>query len=91
MLDRFRTCFSSSKAQFGFKKGLGCRDAIYTARTIVDKITAGGNTVSICAIDLTKTFDKVNHCSLLMKLMKRRIPLVPVSYTHLTLPTIYSV
>ena len=43
------------------------------ARTIVDKITAGGNTVSICAIDLTKAFDKVNHCSLLMK---RRIPLV---------------
>jgi len=45
LLDRFRTCFSSSEAQFGFKKGLGCRDAIYMARTIVDKITAGGNTV----------------------------------------------
>ena len=44
-------------------------------RTIVDKIIAGGNTVSICAIDLTKAFDKVNHNSLFMKLMTRHIPL----------------
>ena len=44
------------------------------ARTTVDKITAGGNNISICAIDLTKAFDKVNQSSLL-KLMKRRIPL----------------
>ena len=75
VLDRFRTCFSSSEAQFGFKKDLGCRNAIYMARSIVDKIIAGGNTVSICAIDLNKAFDKVNHSSLFMKLMKRRIPL----------------
>ena len=47
VLDKFRTCFSSSEAQFGFKKGLGCRNAIHVARTIVDKIIAGGNTVSI--------------------------------------------
>ena len=75
VLDKFRTCFSSSESQFGFKKGLGCRNAIHKARTIVDKIIAGGNTVSICAIDLTKAFDKVNHSNLFMKLMKRRIQL----------------
>jgi len=44
-------------------------------RTIFDKIIAGGNTVSIYVIDLTKSFDKVNHNSLFMKLMKRHIPL----------------
>ena len=44
-------------------------------RTIVDKIIAGGNTVSIGAIDLTKAFDKVNRNSLFIKLMKRHIPL----------------
>ena len=63
MLDKFRTCFSSSEAQFGFKNGLCCRNAIHVVSTIVDKIIAGGNTVSICAIDLTKAFDKVNHSS----------------------------
>ena len=31
--------------------------------------------LSIYAIDLTKAFDKVNHNSLFMKLMKRHIPL----------------
>jgi len=29
----------------------------------------------MCAIDLTKAFDKVNHKSLFIKLMKRHIPL----------------
>ena len=69
-------CFSTSGAQFGFQKDLGCRNAIYVARTIVDKIIAGGNIVSICAIDLTKAFDKINHAlqrSLFVTLMKRRI------------------
>ena len=32
------------------------------------------STVNICAIDLTKAFDKVNHSVLYMKLMKRLIP-----------------
>ena len=44
----------------------------------------------MCAIDLSKAFDKVNHHALYLKLMKRFIPnelLTPVSYTHLTLPT----
>ena len=51
------------------------RNAIYTVRTIVDRIVEGGDTVNICAIDLTKAFDKVNHSSLFMKLMKRYIPI----------------
>jgi len=54
---------------------VGCRNAIYTVRKIVDKLIDGSNTVSICAIYLTKAFDKVNHSSLYIKLMKRCIPL----------------
>jgi len=67
VLDRFKHFFFSSGAQFGFKKGLGCRNAIYTVRKIVDKLIDSGNIVSICAIDLTKAFDKVNHNSLYIK------------------------
>jgi len=72
VLDRFKL---SSDAQVGFEKSVGCRNAIYTVRKIVDKLIDGGNTVSICAIDLTKAFDKVDHSSLYIKLMKRCIPL----------------
>jgi len=74
VLDRFQNFFLSSDAQFGFKKGVGCSNAIYyTVCTIVGRIIEGGDTVNICAID--KAFDKVNHSSLFMKLMKRYIPI----------------
>ena len=77
VLDRFQNFFNSCDAQFGFKKGVGCRNAIYRVRKIVDKFIEGGDTANICALDLTKAFDKVNHASLYMKLMKRErhIPL----------------
>jgi len=75
VLDRFQHFLSSCDAQFGFKKGVGCRNAIYRVRKIVDKFIEGGDTANICALDLTKAFDKVNHASLYMKLMKRHIPL----------------
>jgi len=74
ILDRFSTYFTSCDAQYGFKKGVGCRNAIHTVHTIVNKMIEGGNTVNICAIDLSKAFDKVNHKGLFTKLMKRHIP-----------------
>ena len=47
---------------------------IYTVRKIVDKFVSAGNTVNLCAIDLSKAFDKVNHNALYIKLMERHIP-----------------
>ena len=42
---------------------------------MVKHFVDGGCTVNLCSIDLSKAFDKVDHCSLFMKLMKRQIPL----------------
>jgi len=53
---------------------VSCRNAIHTVRTIVDKMIEDGNTVNMCAIDLSKAFDKVNHKGLFTKLLKRHIP-----------------
>jgi len=47
-----------------FKKGSGCRNAIHTVRKTVDRLVKDGSTVNMCAVDLTKTFDNVNHSAL---------------------------
>ena len=60
MMNGFQVFLSSGDNQFGFKKRL-CRNAIFTARNIVDQYIKGGNTANLCAIDLSKAFDKINH------------------------------
>ena len=50
---------------------------LYTVRNIVDQCVSRGSSVNLCAIDLSKAFDKVNHYALLIKLMKRH-KLIPV-------------
>ena len=69
-LDCFQSLLATNDNKFGFKK-VGCRHAIYTVRCIVDCLTSGGNTVNLCAIDLSKAFDKVNHHALYIKLEMR--------------------
>jgi len=64
----------SNDNQLGFKKGIGRPHAIYAVRTVTDRWISQGFTVNLCAIDLSKAFDKVNHHALFIKLMKRNIP-----------------
>jgi len=48
---------------------MGFNHAISTVRCAIEQLTKGGNTVNLCAIDLNKAFDKVNHHALLNYLM----------------------
>jgi len=74
ILDRYEFLFETCDNQFGFKKRLGCRDAVYTFRCVVDYYVSCGSTVNVGALDLSKAFDKMNHHGLFIKLMERRIP-----------------
>jgi len=76
ILEQYHSFLYSSDNQCGFKKGVSCNHAIFAVRNIVDSFVSKGSTVNICAIDIAKAFDKVNHHALCMKLMKRRIPVV---------------
>jgi len=73
ILSRFGTYFTSDN-QFGFKKSTGCSHAIYCARSVISHYVAGGSTVNLCALDISKAFDRMDHHGLYIKLMHRCIP-----------------
>ena len=74
VLNRFEKFFCTNANQFGFKKGVSCSNAIYNVRMTIDRYINCGSTVNLCAVDLSKAFDKVNHNALLIKLMNRELP-----------------
>jgi len=51
-------------------------------RNIVDSYISAGCTANLCATDLSKAFDKVNHNTLFIKLMNRHIPVELLNILH---------
>ena len=45
LLHKFVSYFKSSELQFGFKKGLGCSDAMFVLNQTVDYFVSRGSTV----------------------------------------------
>ena len=46
----------------------------YSIRSVIDEYVAGGTTVNVCALDLYKAFNRMNHFPLFIKLMNRTTP-----------------
>ena len=44
-------------SQFGFKKGLGCADAIFTLRATIEYFRERGSSVYVATLDISKAFD----------------------------------
>ena len=44
-LEKFQSLITTNDNQFGFKKGIGCHHAIYTARNIVNRFVNAGSTI----------------------------------------------
>ena len=64
----------SDDRQFGFKKTMGCRNAIFAVRNVINYFNERGSNVFIASLDAAKAFDRVNHFKLYTSLMKRNIP-----------------
>ena len=73
-------------------KRIGCTYAIRSVCKVVDNYIANGSnsTANLCAIDVSKVFDKVNHYALLSKLMKKMIPRELLLLLENWLPGCYS-
>jgi hypothetical protein len=65
---------TTEETQFGFKKGVGCSNAIFAMRTTVDYYVARGSTVFTAALDISKAYDCVNHYKLFTSLLKAGVP-----------------
>ena len=82
ILKLFHEFFVSSDFQFGFKKGKGCRDALFTLSETVNYFVCNNSTVNICAVDLSRAFDEIKHDVLFDKLMQKKFPVCIVSTLH---------
>ena len=74
ILDRYEQFLITSDSQFGFKQGLGCSQAIHSVMNIVNNFTSNGSTINLCALGLSKAFDRMSHYGLFTKLMDRMVP-----------------
>ena len=67
-LQKFGDYLYTDRKQFDFKNGIVCNHAINTVRCVIEQLTKLTKlTVNLCAIDLSKAFDKVNHHALLIQ------------------------
>jgi len=61
ILEIYGNYFVISDLQFGFKKRVDCKHALYAGQSVVRHFTNGNSTVYLCALDVLKAFDRVNH------------------------------
>jgi hypothetical protein len=54
-----------SRSQFGFRKGVGTRDAIGVLRMMIERSIDFDNEVYVCFVDFEKAFDRVNWVKLM--------------------------
>ena len=76
ILDHYADFLLTSDNQFGFKKNSSCSHAIYSMRCVVDYYVKFGSTVNMCAVDISKASDKINHYGLFVKLIKKLFRLI---------------
>jgi hypothetical protein len=79
LMEMVKGKLDTSYLQFGFKKKSSCNHAIYALRSVVNHYVNNGNTVTLCSLDISKAFDRVDVFALMMLLMKRKVPRLFIS------------
>ena len=74
MLDLFGDYLQSDILQYGFKKNVGCTDALLTFNESVQYFTSRGSRVFCVSLDTNKALDRMLHSGLLLKLLQKGVP-----------------
>ena len=74
IFNRCEHFLETSCHQFGFKKGHATDMCIYVMKEVIQFYTSRGSPVFACFLDARKAFDRVNHWTLLKKLLDKGVP-----------------
>jgi len=74
LIELYEDQLGSDHLQFGFKEH-GCVHALFTFKETTKYFVSKGGKVFCAFLDASKAFDKVLHCGLLVKLLKKNISL----------------
>ena len=74
LLHKFSSFMSTDSLQFGFKKDLGCSNAIFALSQVINYFNERGSNVYIASLDAAKAFDRVNHYKLYSTLIRVGLP-----------------
>lgn len=79
LLSIFSEYLVTSEMQFGFKANSSCSKALYSVRKTIEYFIERQSTVNLCALDMSKAFDKMNRNALFIKLLDRNCPVVLIN------------
>ena len=60
--------------QFGFKPKHGTEQSVFVLKQVIDFYKTNGSPLYLCYLDLSKTFDRVDHPLFFGKLLRRKLP-----------------
>ena len=74
LIDIYGYLIVSGDLQFGFKNKLGCSNALFVIRYVVNYFNERSSNVDIASLDASKAFDRVNHHKLFSTLISNNLP-----------------